>query len=243
MAGESARIGLIGGSPLDRVSLETWCAVNSATCTARPLHSTPDRAWLESLDLLVVAADDRPLLALAECARVTSLHPEPAVALLGDSGPELSRAVERLQGVRLLSRTESGEIPWGQLVQALGPAGAGRSHVTVRRGLAAIHERVTLDRDARTLYVAGREQRLSSAKFELLCYLLDNAGRAISAAELVRRRLLLPSQARRYRGLVQELRASLGPARDCIVAVPGYGYRWVGGLSHTAETSRAERRR
>ena len=59
MVGESARIGLIGGAPFDRVSFETWCAVNAATCEAQALDSKPGRAWLEPLDLVVVAADDQ----------------------------------------------------------------------------------------------------------------------------------------------------------------------------------------
>jgi hypothetical protein len=41
----------------------------------------------------------------------------------------------------------------------------------------------------------------------------------------VRAGLLRPTQAQRYRGLIMELRDRLGPARDLIRRVPGYGYR------------------
>jgi DNA-binding response OmpR family regulator len=86
-------------------------------------------------------------------------------------------------------------------------------------------ERVFLDRVARTLFVDDQEETLSTQKFDLLCYLLDRPSAAVSAGDLVRHGVLRPSQAQRFKGLVQELRRHLGPARDLIRPVPGYGYR------------------
>jgi DNA-binding response OmpR family regulator len=90
----------------------------------------------------------------------------------------------------------------------------------------ALNELVVIDRARRLLLVDGREQVLSAQKFELLCYLVEKAGVAVGAQELVKCGLLRPSQASRFKGVVQELRARLGPARTLISAVPGYGYRF-----------------
>ncbi|MGC4093577.1 MAG: hypothetical protein QM756_37900 [Polyangiaceae bacterium] len=84
---------------------------------------------------------------------------------------------------------------------------------------------VILDRRARTLWVEGSEVVISAQKFDLLCYLLDRAGAAVCSADLVRDGLIRPTQAQRYRGLIQELKRHLGSARDLIRSVPGYGYR------------------
>jgi len=84
---------------------------------------------------------------------------------------------------------------------------------------------VFVDRSRRTLHIDGHEQGLSAQKFDLLCYLIDHEGTAVRAIELVRCGILRPSQAQRFKGLIQELRARLGSYRDRLRAVPGYGYR------------------
>lgn len=89
----------------------------------------------------------------------------------------------------------------------------------------AITPQLSIDCGARTLWVDGREATISAQKFDLLCYLVDRAGIAVQASDLVREGLLRPSQAQRYKGLIQELKSRLGSARDLIRVVPGYGYR------------------
>lgn len=89
----------------------------------------------------------------------------------------------------------------------------------------ALGSGVFVDRSRRTLLVDGHEQELSAQKFDLLCYLIHHAGTAVGATELVRCGILRPSQAQRFKGLIQELRARLGSCRDRLRAVPGYGYR------------------
>jgi DNA-binding response OmpR family regulator len=74
--------------------------------------------------------------------------------------------------------------------------------------------------------VGVTERALSRGKFELLSYLIQHTGRAISAEELVRAGVLAVSQRSRYRAIVLELRAHLGDARSAIRTVQGYGYRF-----------------
>jgi DNA-binding response OmpR family regulator len=85
---------------------------------------------------------------------------------------------------------------------------------------------VVLDLSARCLRIERDEVRLSCDKFELLRYLVNCTGRAVSADELVCKRIFLRSQAARYKAIVFELRRKLGPAWRSIRSVPGYGYRF-----------------
>lgn len=94
-----------------------------------------------------------------------------------------------------------------------------------RRGTVALNESVALDLDRRCLWFGRIERPLTKAKFDLLEYLVQHSGRAVSADELVRAGVFVPSQRMRYRAIALELRNKLGEARSIIRTVPGYGYR------------------
>jgi len=85
---------------------------------------------------------------------------------------------------------------------------------------------VALSLDGRALVVRGNSQAITPDAWQLLEYFLRNPGRAISPSELVRKGILLASQAPRYRALVFDLRRKLGPARGRISLVRGFGYRF-----------------
>jgi DNA-binding winged helix-turn-helix (wHTH) protein len=99
-----------------------------------------------------------------------------------------------------------------------------------RRGCVALGDCV-LDRDARVLTRAGREQRLSPKAYALLEILLDAAPRALSKPELME--LLWPDTfvvEANLSNLVSELRAALrdDPARPHLVrTLHGYGYAFT----------------
>lgn len=83
-----------------------------------------------------------------------------------------------------------------------------------------------IDRVGRRVLLGVHEARLSSQKFDLLCYFVDHAGRAVTARDLVRLNILRPSQAGRFKCLVRELRQALRFTGGNFRAVPGYGYRY-----------------
>jgi DNA-binding response OmpR family regulator len=215
------RLALVGGSSVERASFEAWCRGQAFVLLSFPLEPAPELANLRQLDALVIAADERPLLSLAECGRLRACLPDLPVALLGrQQADELGVAAERAGALFLAS-----SVPLASSWEALPGLLAERRAASAHASRVWVSERLCLDRTRRVLYLDGEERTLSAAKFDLLSYLFDNAGRAVSARELVRRGLLIPSQASRYKGLIAELRHHLGSERDCIRAVPGYGYR------------------
>jgi DNA-binding response OmpR family regulator len=213
------RFGFIGGGSGERAAFESWCRSHSFDPLCLALEEPVEAAELRKLDAIVIATAECPLLALAECARVRGLLPDLPVALLGRQGGELEAAAARAGAVFLPS------APAERGFRALLDQLAARRSAALGANRVWVSERLCLDRTRRVLYLDGQERTLSAAKFDLFSYLFDNAGRAVSARELVQRGLLLPSQASRYKGLIAELRAHLGGERACIRAVPGYGYR------------------
>lgn len=205
------------GLASERPALEEWAAAQQTLLRFLPFESPPGPSAVGGLDLLVIDAALEPLLAVAECARLRGLAPALQLSLLG-AACELRAAAERA-GAGFLRRPAPGKIPWRALARALA------STRSITDGAELICEGFSIDRRARLVRVWGRERVLSSAKFELLCYLVDHAGRAVGARELVQRGILLQSQAARYKCVMFELRAQLGSASRCIRAVPGHGYR------------------
>lgn len=184
------------------------------------MEPMPELSELRALDAVVIGVEERPLLSLAECSRARAALPGLQVALLGPRDERLEAAAERA-GALFLTYPAPDSGQWEALTSRLRSCRA----AATAAGRTWISPRMCVDRDARLLYIDGRACSLSSAKFDLLTYLLDHAGRAVPSQELVQRGLLRPSQASRYKGLIAELRRHLGAERDCIRAVPGYGYR------------------
>ncbi|HEY3498520.1 MAG TPA: hypothetical protein VGK73_27705 [Polyangiaceae bacterium] len=219
MITEHVRIGLIGVGPRDRGACEAWCNTFGFLLSAFPLEPGPELARIRQFGAVAIGVEERPLLSLAECGRLRAALPHFPLALLGPFDAELEAAAERA-GV-LFMPCPTGESAW----HGLGALMTARRLELRSEGETWISPRLRLDRTARVLYVDGEKRTLTAAKFDLFAYLVDHAGRAVPARELVERGLLLPSQASRYKGLIAELRQHLGIERDCIRAVPGYGYR------------------
>ena len=224
----------------DRKTLAVVCAAERAPVLLPrccPSHADPLDAWSVSsypIDppaelsafqvasaVLVDCAD--PALGVAECVRLVPLALPIAVVTSNELS---SRAKERAGIQTVFTPSFRAEEIARFLSLAVSPAYPESRVERVSSANIAIHARVRLDRARRTVIVHGCETVLSFQKFELLCYLVDRAGTAVAATELVKHGLLRPSQAQRLKGLVQELRARLGPAGELIRPVPGYGYRF-----------------
>jgi DNA-binding response OmpR family regulator len=159
---------------------------------------------------------------IAECTRLRELGAP--VALVSREEPA-QRVLDRA-GITAVLPSSASSSEFVELVSSLLGAPQRDSGVVLVAELIALNEHVHVDRARRLLLLDGREVSLSAQKFDVLCHFVARAGIAVGASELVKAGLLRPSQAQRFKGLVQELRVRLGPARDLISAVPGYGYRF-----------------
>ncbi len=86
-----------------------------------------------------------------------------------------------------------------------------------------------VDLDARTVQVAEHEVSLTKHEFDVLAYLLERRGRAVSRAALAEHALdpLSEREPRTVDSHVARLRRKLGPAGEALVTVWGIGYRFV----------------
>jgi len=223
MVGESRHIVIFGPRTADLTSL---AEVESSrrervSVTFVPTDQYVGRALLGLASAVVIDAAEQPLLAVAECARIRGRAPLLPIIFLGRGAAAEQAAARRAGATSFLVRPlDSSRI--ARCLESV-PASPGRSVQGTRR--IALCNDVVLDLDARQLFIQNEGRRLSSSKFDLLAYFIEHAGRAIAAEELVRERLLMPSQRSRYRSVILELRGRLGPARALLCAVPGYGYR------------------
>lgn len=186
------------------------------------LEIEPTIEALSGLDLLVIDVEREPLLSVAECGRLSRALGSLPIALVGPSDPRLESAALRAGASWYLRRDEVGG-PWEGLKRAFASLRAESPRPP--RSLEKLGRAVELDRVARVLYIDGERRTPTASKFDLLCYFVDHAGRAVSARELVARGLLLPTQVARFRSVIRELRNYLGPGRNLIRPVTGYGYR------------------
>jgi DNA-binding response OmpR family regulator len=89
---------------------------------------------------------------------------------------------------------------------------------------------VVLDAEARALLVGGRRAGLTPLEFELMRYLIQNEGKAISRDELLNSvwGYEYTGGSNVVDGMVRSLRKKLGDYSDCIETVSGLGYklRW-----------------
>jgi len=89
-----------------------------------------------------------------------------------------------------------------------------------------------VDLDARTLRVAGREVELTRLEFDLLAYLIRNAGRVVSRAQLMREvwGMTHDGSARTVDNVVAHLRTKLGEDAEGprhLLTLRGAGYRFI----------------
>ena len=88
---------------------------------------------------------------------------------------------------------------------------------------------ITLARGARVVHVDGREIDLTQREFDLLEYLLRNAGRVVTRDQLLESvwGFLSPGQTRTVEVHVAQLRKKLGHP-ELIQTVRGLGYKATG---------------
>ena len=93
-----------------------------------------------------------------------------------------------------------------------------------------IHQLLTLDPEAHTVLVDGKEVTLTFREFDLLCYLMRNRRRVLGREELLENiwGYSYMGNTRAVDILIQRLRQKLGPAGEYIRTIYGVGYRFEG---------------
>lgn len=176
--------------------------------------------------LVVVDAHTEPFDAVVQVARIRAAHAHVPIVLLGPRSAEYDsflRAALR-SGANAVLKRPLDRIDLFEALRRLTVSRPGKDRAP--RGVVALSPSCALDLMGRCLRVGRVEHPLTKAKFDLLAYLVQHAGRAVSADELVRAGIFAPSQRARFRAIVLELRDKLGEARSVIHTVPGYGYRF-----------------
>lgn len=212
------RVGVVGGGATEVMLMQTWAQARGLGVRLLPFEPLQPLNLVFDLEWVLLIGDEHPILAIAECGRIRGALPHLRLIVLGLACEELRSAAARAGATFLPFSTGGSEWPWDALAELLfRPLHAPQ--------LASLGSGLAVDRRAREVLVDGEHRRLTAIKFDILCYFLDNIGRAIPADELVRKGILLASQRSRYKCIVFELRRSLGSAADLIRVVPGYGYR------------------
>ena len=184
--------------------------------------------------LVVIDAHTEPFDAVVQVARIRAAHANVPIMLFGAGSGERDsflRAALRSGANAVLERPFD-ELGLCAALQRL--AGSRSRHRP--GGVVALSPSCRLDLEGRCLRVGRVAHPLTRAKFDLLAYLVQHAGRAVSAEELVRAGIFVPSQRARYRAIMLELRDKLGEARSVIRTVPGYGYRFEPPASKESES-------
>jgi DNA-binding response OmpR family regulator len=215
---------LVGPESPEAAVVREWTSQNAVTATRIPLSQGLDASAALECALIVLDALDDPPLAIAECARLRAVSATKPLLFLSPQGRSLEQAALRAGTTAFLER----------------PVAADRLHSYVGRFFPRspssappspldsidLGDGVRLDIAGVALIADGCAHALTPDCFRLLEYLINNAGRAITSAELVRKGVLLVTQAARYRAMMFELRRRLGPARERISLVRGFGYRF-----------------
>jgi DNA-binding response OmpR family regulator len=85
---------------------------------------------------------------------------------------------------------------------------------------------VAVDLDARSVSVGGRDADVTRTEFDVLAYLLERPGRAVSRDQLTTDVLPGVDDARTVDAHVAKIRKKLGPASSHLATVWGIGYRF-----------------
>lgn len=191
--------------------------------TAR-LDTSIDRFSSGTVALFAINGSEAMMIAVAEGARLRAEHPRTPLLFLGPGGAAHASAALRA-GATVFVATPADA---SELLQAADRCALqGRPGPFEGENILEVCPGIALDVRAHCLWVDGEEKALSHTKFELLAYLLENAGRAVGPEELTRARILTRSQAARLKGIIAELRSVIGRAKGTIRTVPGYGYRFA----------------
>jgi len=176
--------------------------------------------------LVVVDAHAEPVDAVVQVARIRAAHPSiPIILFCAEGGVHdtFLRAALR-SGANAVLRRPLDQLALFEALRRLARPAPQKGPNP--QGTVALSPDCALDLAGRCLRVGRFYHPLTKAKFDLLAYLVQHTGRAVSAEELVRAGIFAPSQRSRYRAIVLELRDKLGAARSVIHTVPGYGYRF-----------------
>lgn len=224
MGWTGAVVVVVGPESIETAVVREWAWHNSVQTARVSLSQGLDSRSTSACALVVLDALEDAPLAVAECARFRSQAPSKPVLFLGTPGRSLEQAALRAGTTAFLDRPLAAER-LRSYVERFFPRSStpapkpAEQRVELAAGTA-------LDVNAMCLIEGGVIYPLTPDRFRLLQYLIGNPGRAIASAELVRKDVLLATQASRYRSIVFDLRRQLRAARDCITLVRGFGYRF-----------------
>jgi hypothetical protein len=217
---------LLGVASDDQALVDTmvaWCDHDlgrAASVFPFPICRPCTTDALNEVEKFIVDGTRDFALAIAESARLAALG-RPVGLLCKQSVMSIAARSRTGVDVVLTSPLSRGDFERFILIDKFFNQGGDESSSRA----SVISPRVHIDFDRRLLVVDGVKTVISAQRFDVLCYFLDCHGAAVSPQDLVRKGLLRPSQAKRFKGFMQELKQLLGPARDVVSAVPGFGYR------------------
>lgn len=211
----------------ETTTLMRWLRRRGHRGRSLPLGSCP----LETMDMARIAfavfdaALDAPL-AVAECACARIVAANLPLIVLGNEREDINRAALRSGATIFLARPLDAQLLVNHAERFI-LAASSRSEN--RRPDTAIERALgfEFDADTHSLRINGKERPLTPETYRLLSYLVSHPGRVITAEELVRAGVLLPTQRSRYRAVVWQLRKHLGEAASLIQLVRGFGYRFA----------------
>jgi len=224
MKADSIALLVVGAAPAEGARVLHWAGQNATTVTLAPFEPACASSTAAASQGIIIDGRSEEILAIGECARLRAAAPSAPIAVLGES---LDTAVQEALSRSGATRYFDSGNDTSALVRVLQHA---RGNIDVTKPSPPLSDErkdfaLRVDSSSRRVWYQDTEIILSAQKFDLLAYFVANAGRAISAQELVTQGLLRPAQTQRYKDLILELKKRLGSARDFIQAVPGYGYR------------------
>lgn len=226
MGAENSGVYVAGSNSLELELVSAWATRHSRAVVWLSQESAVELEVPSEASLVVIDAHSEPFDAVVQVARIRAAHANVPIVLLGPrSGNHDSflKAAVR-SGANAVLKRPLAKLDLFEALRRLAPPRPANG--PTQRGVVVLSRSCALDLEGRCLRVGRVEHSLTKAKFDLLAYLVQHAGRAVSAEELVRAGVFAPSQRARYRAIVLELRDKLGEARSVIHTVPGYGYRF-----------------
>jgi two-component system, OmpR family, KDP operon response regulator KdpE len=214
-----------GANSVELALVSSWAARHCGGVQRLSQESAVELEVPSEASLVVIDAQGDALDAVVQVARIRTAHASVPIVLLGPLSEEydtFSKAAVRSGANAVLKRP----VDRHALFEALRRLSVPTRKSAPLRGCIALSASCILDLEGRCLRVGRVERPLTKAKFDLLAYLVQHSGRAVSAEELVRAGIFSPSQRARCRAIMLELREKLGEAKSVIRTVPGYGYRF-----------------
>src|SRR5688572_23983979 len=202
MGSKNAGVYVAGVNTLELELVGAWAARHCRTVVWLSQENAVELEVPSEASLVVIDAHSEPFDAVVQVARIRAAHANVPIVLLGPRSGEhdsFLKAAVRSGANAVLTRPLDRLALFEALRRLTTPL---PRRGTAQRGVVALSPSCALDLEGRCLRVGRIEHPLTKAKFDLMAYLVQHAGRAVSADELVRAGIFAPSQRARYRAIV-----------------------------------------